>query len=385
MTLAPFDEVITEKEFKSLELIAIDNSEQVKAGIDPLEIRSKPKAANSSGTFRETAEAYIETQRSGWKNLKHAEQWTATLEQFVYPLIGSMQPHEIGIADVLKVLQQPHKRRNSGKASQLWDAVPETASRVRMRIEKVISAAKSLGIGSADKATRAMWMHHVNPAKWQDGLEHWLAPSKDNSSHFAALPYGEVPSIMKILLAKPDFSSRALAFTILTAVRTSEALNAEWSEIDLDAAVWEIPANRMKANRAHRVPLSSTAVELLRTQPRISGNGYVFPGAKRGKPLSTMAMLEVLRGIRGHGWTVHGFRSSMRDWITDTTVHPNEVAEAVLAHTIANKTEAAYRRGEALQRRAILMQQWSDFLTIDPHEYTEKWRKYIAVHDFIAA
>lgn len=383
MTLQPFGDAVSDKDFKALELRAIELRDMVKSGVDPLAQRKVNGSAPTSAgeTFREVAEAYIATQRGGWKNEKHADQWESTLKEFVYPIIGNMQPHEIGIEDVLRVLQQSHKKRNSGKAVPLWEAVPETASRVRMRIEKVISAAKSKGIGSADRDIRALWSGHINPAKWSDGLEHWLVKDKSASSHFAALPYADVPSIVQDLLGKIDFSSRALAFTILTAVRTNEALQAEWSEIDLDAATWTIPAERMKAGRQHRVPLSSAAVELLRKQPRFQGNKYVFPGAKRGKPLSNMAMLEVLRGMKGHGWTVHGFRSSFRDWITDTTLHSSEIAESALAHVIGDKTEAAYRRGEAFERRAILMQQWCDYLTTKETEYAIKWKRYIAVID----
>lgn len=317
MTLQPFRDAVSDVDYKKLELRAIELREMVKAGIDPLAQRkANGRAPTTAGeTFREVAAAYIATQRGGWKNAKHADQWESTLREFVYPHIGNMRPHEIGIEDVLRVLQQSHKKRNSGKIAPLWEAVPETASRVRMRVEKIISAAKSKGVGSADKDIRALWSGHVNPAIWKDGLEHWLAMDKAASEHFAAVPYADTPAIVQELLGKVDFSSCALAFTILTAVRTNEALKAEWSEFDLDAATWIIPAERMKAGRQHRVPLSSAAVELLRKQPRFQGNSFVFPGAKRGKPLSNMAMLEVLRGMKGHGWTVHGFRSSFRDWM----------------------------------------------------------------------
>lgn len=382
MTLEPFREPISEKRLKELEMAAIEYRDQIKAGIDPLDRRKRNGIASASSgqTFRETAEAYISTQRVGWRNEKHADQWKSTLETFVYTHIGALRPHEISIEDVLRVLQQPHRRRNGVKARPLWEAVPETASRVRMRIEKIISAAKSKGLGSGNPETKSLWLHHVNPARWEDGLEHWLARNSKANSHFKAMHYGDVPELFAQLRPKTDFSSRALQLTILTAVRTSEALNAVWSEFDLDAAIWTIPGERMKANREHRVPLSSAAIDLLRKQPRFQGNPYVFPGAKRMRPLSNMAMIQVLRGMKGHGWTVHGFRSSFRDWITDTTIHPNEIAESALAHAIKNKTEAAYRRGEAFERRAILMQQWSDFLTENSVEYRKKWGKYIAIH-----
>lgn len=383
MTLQPHSDPISDVDYKKLELRAIELRDLVKGGVDPLAQRKINGTAPTSGgeTFREVAEIYIASQRGGWKNEKHADQWESTVKEFIYPLVGNMRPHEIGIEDVLRVLQQPHRKRNSKKALPLWDSVPETASRVRMRIEKIISAAKSKGVGSADRDVRALWSGHINPAKWSDGLEHWLVKNKSAGDHFAAIPYGDVPAIVQELLGKRDFSSRALALTILTAVRTNECLQAEWSEIDLENAIWTIPAERMKAGRQHRVPLSSAAVELLRTQPCFQGNKYVFPGAKRGKPLSNMAMLEVLRGMKGHGWTVHGFRSSFRDWITDVTLHSSEIAEASLAHTIGNKTEAAYRRGEAFERRAILMQHWCDYLTMKGTEYEIKWKRYIAVNE----
>lgn len=339
MTLSPHSDPISDADYKKLELRAIELREMVKSGVDPLAQRKANGSAPTSAgeTFRQVAEAYIATQKSGWKNDKHLYQWERTLELFAYQHLGNMRPHEIGIEDVLRVLQQPHKKRKGSKAAPLWEAVPETANRLRMRIEKVISAAKSKGVGSADRDIRALWAGHVNPARWDDGLEHWLASNRNGTVHLKAVPYRDVPAIVQELLDKRDFSSRALALTILTGVRTNECLLAEWSEFDLDAATWTIPAERMKAGKQHRVPLSSAAVELLRKQPRFLHNNYVFPGAKRGKSLSNMAMLEVLRGMKGHGWTVHGFRSSFRDWITDTTLHSSEVAETALAHTIAKK------------------------------------------------
>ncbi|WP_378947219.1 tyrosine-type recombinase/integrase [Mesorhizobium sp. ANAO-SY3R2] len=209
MTLQPFRDTISDAEFKKLELRAIELRNQVKDGIDPLAQRqTNGSVPTTSGeTFRSVAEAYISTQRAGWKNEKHADQWESTLTDFVYPHIGSKKPSEIGIDDVLRVLQQPHRKRNSGKAAPLWEAVPETASRVRMRIEKIISAAKSKGVGSADRDIRALWAGHTNPAIWKDGLEHWLAKNKAASSHFAALPYRDVPEIVAELLPKFDFSA----------------------------------------------------------------------------------------------------------------------------------------------------------------------------------
>lgn len=379
MTLGPHSEPLTERALKELEMVALDCRDKIARGIDPLDERREAATPILSGsdTFRDVATSYIETHKTGWKNPVHCQQWENTLEAFVHPVIGSKAPHEIGIEDVLKVLQQPHRR--NGKIEPLWQAIPETASRVRMRIETVIAAAKSRGIGSADPATRALWAHHHNPAKWEDGLQHWLGKNgKAGRKHHAAMTYAEAPAFFQLLRTKSDFSAKALALTILCGTRTSETLNATWSEFDLDERTWTIPATRMKAGKEHRIPLSDEAVAIVKGLPRFLKNPFVFPGAKRNRPLSNMAMLEMLRGMKSDV-TVHGFRSTFRDWIADTTIHPDAIAEIALAHTIANKVEAAYRRGEAFQRRSILMQQWNDYLLNDQDDYQKKWEKYLAI------
>ena len=193
------------------------------------------------------------------------------------------------------------------------------------------------------------------------------------------MDWNAVGAFASELQAKTDYSSKALLLTILCATRTSETLNATWTEFDLDAATWTIPADRMKAGKEHRVPLSDAAVALLRGVHRMEGNPHVFPGARRGRPLSNMAMLEMLRGMReGAGLTVHGFRSAFRDWIMETTLHPDAIAEQALAHAIDNKVERAYRRGDAFERRRDLMQQWADYLTKGGDTYATQWAKFIA-------
>ena len=373
------NEPITAASLKALEVAAEGLRLKVRAGYDPLAERhtaaNRPdpvQRRNAIATFEDVARDYIAQNRDGWKNPKHRQQWENTLETYVYPIIGKKAPHEITVDDVLDVLKQNHER--SGKTGQLWKNARETASRVRSRIENVIAAAKAKGLSNPE--TRPLWINHHNPAAWDDGLEHWLN-GKQAKSHFAAMPFADVPAFAAALRGKTDYSAKALALTILCATRTSETLNAEWPEFDVDAATWTIPAERMKAGVEHRVPLSSEAVKLLKALPRIEGNPYVFPGAKRNRPLSNMAMLEMLRGMRP-GLTVHGFRSAFRDWTSETTLHPDTIAEAALAHTIKDKVVAAYRRGDALDRRKQLMQQWCDYLFVDPVSYRENWAKFIA-------
>lgn len=378
MTLAPHNDPISDRQFKELEMAAIEQRDQLKAGVDPL-TASKPKASKTTGddTFESVARDYITTHTANWRNDKHAAQWSSTLETYVYPKIGRKLPHEIGVDDVLVVLQQSHIRR--GKRLPLWDAVPETASRVRMRIETVIAAAKSKALGSANTQIKALWKDHSNPAKWEDGLEHWLGKKgKQSKGHHAAMPFTEVPAFMQALRSKTDYSAKALVLTILCATRTSETLLATWDEFDIANSIWIIPASRMKAEIEHRIPLSSAAVELLKGLPRFKDNPYVFPGAKRNQPLSNMAMLEQLRGMRP-GLTVHGFRSSFRDWAAETTLHPDTIVEQALAHVQKDKTIAAYRRGDAFERRKQIMQQWTDFLIIaNDNEYRTQWERFVA-------
>lgn len=293
-------------------------------------------------TFRQAAADYIERHRAGWKNAKHAAQWTNTLDKYAMPVLGDRVIWEISNLDVLRVLEP------------IWTTKTETASRVRNRIELVIASAMTRAGRSGD-----------NPARWRGNMQTLLpAPTKVAvSDHHDALPIREAPAFMARLRATAGMAARALEFTILTATRTNEVLGATWQEIDLDAGVWIIPAARMKATREHRVPLSGEALACLKAQlpaGPIDPAAVVFPG-RNGKPLSNMAMLTVLRRMKVDA-TVHGFRSTFRDWIGEHTEFPREVAEAALAHRIADGTESAYARGDLFEKRRRMMAAWAKFL-----------------------
>jgi integrase len=229
----------------------------------------------------------------------------------------------------------------------------ETASRVRGRIESVLDWAKVRGLRDGE-----------NPARWHGHLDQLLAaPSKvQKPKHHAALPYTDIGPFIALLRENKSIAARALEFTILTAGRTSETLGATWAEFDLSVPVWTVPAERMKAKRDHRVPLSTAAVELLRALPTIGRDGIVFEGAKEGRPLANMAMLQLLKRMERGDLTTHGFRSTFRDWAAECTSFPNEVAEMALAHAIRDKTESAYRRGDLFDKRRDMMQAWADYI-----------------------
>lgn len=369
-------------ELAALEADAAEHRKAIKAGRDPLAEREAERApskpADGTGdTFKAAALAHIEANRSGWKNDKHVAQWESTLASYAYPLIGDKLTHEITLEDVKGVLQQPYSRGDY--TGTLWGGARETASRLRSRIETVIAAAKA--VAQADNANaerQALWANHTNPAE-RRALNLAGLNGKQKRGHHKAMDWKDVPAFAAELSGKPDYSARALLLTILCATRTSETLNATWSEFDLDAATWTIPAERMKAGKEHRIPLADKAVQILRETPRMEGNDYVFPGVRAKRPLSNMAMLEMLRGMRpDDGFTVHGFRSTFRDWITETTLHPDAIAEQALAHTIDNKVERAYRRGDAFERRRALMAQWADYLTMDAATYGARWERFIA-------
>jgi integrase len=378
MTLETY-EAIDAAKLKALEWQVAEFRKQVKAGHDPLAEKhaaaNKPAAMTirkTTNTFEETALDYIAQHKNDWKNKKHRDQWENTLATYVYPIIGKSLPHEISTNDVLGILQQKHIRK--GKTGTLWTNARETASRVRSRIEIVIGAAKAKGLSNPE--TRELWNNHHNPAQWEDNMRHWLN-GKRSRKHFDAMDWNDVPIFVKELQQKTDFSAKALSLTILCVTRTNETINATWPEFDLDNRMWTIPAERMKAGVEHRVPLSNAAIDLLTNLHRLDGNPYVFPGKKPNQPLSDMAMLEMLRGMRD-GCTVHGFRSTFRDWASETTLHPDTIVEMALAHTIKNKTERAYRRGDAFERRKALMQQWCDYLLNDSQSYRATWEKLVA-------
>jgi integrase len=278
----------------------------------------------------------IEAMRPSWRNSKHAAQWEMTLRSYAGPL-RRLPVDTITTEDVLSVLKP------------LWIEKPETASRLRGRIERVLDAAKAQGLRTGE-----------NPARWRGHLDQ-LLPKRQRLTrgHHAAMNYAEVPTFMGDLRARQATAALALEFTVLTAARSGEVLRARWEEFDLDRAVWTIPANRMKAGREHRVPLSKRALKIVQAMDDDRGNDFVFGGQKAGKPLSVMALDMVLRRMNVEAATVHGFRSAFRDWAAECTSFSNEVCEAALAHVIGNKAEAAYRRGDLFEKRRKLMDAWA--------------------------
>lgn len=315
----------------------------VSAGIDPIEAREEERKNKAPPTlsFRACAEAYLANQEAGWRNPKHRDQWHSTLKTYVYPLLGSLPVDTVTTDHVLQVLEP------------IWSKKPETASRVRGRIEAVLNSAKARGLRSGE-----------NPAQWRGHLDH-LLPAKGKVrrvKHHAAMPYKQVPAFMKALRENSSISARCLEFTILTCARTSEALGAQWSEIDFDQKLWTVPADRMKAGKIHRVPLSSRAIAILKEMKAVKRNEFIFASWKPGRPLSQMTLAMIVRRM-GHTVTVHGFRSSFRDWASEETTFSREAAEMALAHTIPDAVEAAYRRGELLRQRRKLMSTWEAFLS----------------------
>jgi integrase len=310
-------------------------------GIDPITHRRASVAARRASdakaiTFRQAADAYIAAHEVGWRNAEHRRQWGKTLAQHVHPTIGDLPVAVIDTALIMKVLEP------------IWQTIPETATRVRGRIESVLDWAKARGYRSGE-----------NPARWRGHLDH-LLPSRAKMrvvKHLAALRYEEVAAFMASLRQETSLGARALEFAILTAARTGEVLGAAWSEIDPKAKVWTIPAGRMKAGKEHRVPLSSAALAVLKDSPRM--NEWVFAG-ERGH-LSEKTMQLALRRMGRDDITVHGFRSTFRDWAAERTNFPRELAEKALAHTVGDESERAYQRGDLLERRRKLMETWAEF------------------------
>jgi integrase len=330
---------------------ALDARRKRHDGIDPIEARRAERArqrldAAKVITFKQCAEAYINAHRAGWRNGKHAGQWGATLSTYAYPVIGALPVQAIDRGLVLKVLEP------------IWTAKPETAGRVRGRLESILDFARVCSYRDGE-----------NPARWRGHLDKLLpARSKVRQvEHHAALPYAELPAFLVNLREQEGIAARALEFAILTAARTGEVIGACWNEVDLLDKVWTVPAARMKAHREHRVPLSARVLAIVdEMQAARHGDAFVFPGAKPGRPLSNMAFLMLLRRMGRTDVTVHGFRSSFRDWAAERTHFPGEVAEMALAHAVGNKVEAAYRRGDLFEKRRRLMQQWATFCTAAP-------------------
>ena len=318
--------------------------DEVSRGIDPVVQRralaSQLRAQQAADkTFKQAAQAYIEAHGDTWKNPKHRAQWVSTLSTYAYPHVGQLAVRDIGQGHVLSILEP------------IWKTKNETASRLRGRIESVLDWATARGLRNGE-----------NPARWKGHLDKLLpAPSKvQKVEHHRALPIDQLPAFMQALRQREGLAARALEFTILTAARSGEVRGAIWEEIDVKTKVWIIPAERMKAGREHRVPLSDAALHLLKALPRLADSPLVFP-APRGGQLSDMTLNAVMRRMQVDA-VPHGFRSTFRDWVAERTNHPRELAEQALAHTLESKVEAAYRRGDALDKRRGMMQEWAEFV-----------------------
>jgi integrase len=333
-------------------------------GVDPIEARRAARAKERLDTarvmtFKQCADGYIKAHRAGWRNAKHAAQWEATLATYAEPIIGGLPVQAVDTALVMKVLELEVRDAPDTPAS-LWTAKPETASRLRGRIESILDWAKVRGYREGE-----------NPARWRGHLDKLLPPRAKvrKVEHHAALPYSELPNFMVALRAQDGVAARALEFAILTAARTGEVLGARWGEIDTAEKLWTIPSERMKAGKEHRVPLSARSMAILQhmkplrhfSQGHSAAEAFVFPGGKYGLPLSNMAFLMLLRRMGREDLTAHGFRSSFRDWAAERTNFPSDVAEMALAHTVSSKVEQAYRRGDMFERRRRMMAVWATF------------------------
>lgn len=313
---------------------------KIAQGLNPIDERNRD---GGIPTFGEMADDVRETLSAGFRNAKHRAQWKSTLETYAAPLRGK-PVDTIATDDVLAVLKP------------IWTTKAETASRVRGRIEKVLDAAKAKGFREGE-----------NPARWRGHLDHLLPkPPKLARGHHPAMPYEEVAGFLAELRKREATSAMALELCILTAARSGEILGLRWPEIDFDKKIWTVPADRMKAGREHRVPLSSRAVAILRQLEKLKAGDFVFAGQARNRPLSNMAMEMVLRRMKIEDATVHGFRSSFRDWAGNVSSFPREVVETALAHVIGDKAEQAYRRSDALEKRRKLMEAWAGYCEKKP-------------------
>ena len=317
--------------------------EEIERGVDPIAQRAAARSAliaerGAETTFEEAARKFIEAKSSEWANAKHAAQWTSTLETYAFPVIGRMQARDVTLSHVVKILEP------------IWSTKTETASRVRGRIESVLDWATVRGFRTGD-----------NPARWKGHLDKVLAkPGKVATvTHHKALPVDGVGAFMAELRKREGVAARALEVVVLTATRSGEVRGARWSEIDLENAVWTIPADRMKARREHRVPLPDAAIALLRSLPRYADTDLVFV-APRGGEFSDMALTATIRRMEVDA-TAHGFRSTFRDWAAERTNYPHHVAEMALAHAIGDKVEKAYRRGDLFEKRRRMMADWAAF------------------------
>jgi integrase len=321
----------------------------LKQGVDPLEHKQAEKEAKALErtkviTFKDASARYIAANRSGWKNIKHAAQWEATLKAYAYPVIGALPVQAIDTALVMAVLDP------------IWSTKPETASRVRGRIESIISAAKARDEFKGE-----------NPATWKGHLDKLLPKTSRvrKVENHAALPYADLPEFMQSLRTREGIAAAAMEFLILTAARTGEVLGANWEEIDLKKAIWTIPGERMKNGKEHQVPLSVPAVAVIERMRKIANGKHVFFGQSSGRSLSNMALLVLLRRMKRDDITSHGFRSTFRDWAAERG-YQDAVAEAALAHTVPDAVVAAYRRTTFFQLRKQMMDDWATFATSDP-------------------
>ncbi|MAX47585.1 MAG: integrase [Rhodospirillaceae bacterium] len=316
----------------------------VRAGLDPLDERERERRealaqTAKAHTFRECAEKYMESKGPEWQSLKHAKQWRATLETYAYPVLGSLDIQAVDVGLVLAVLEP------------IWNEKRETARRVRGRIELILDSARVRELREGE-----------NPARWKGHLDQLLSKrSRLSVRNHPALPYSEIGDFMTALEGQEGVAAMGLQFLILTACRTGEVIGARWSEIDMDGMTWTVPGERMKAGKPHRVPLWDRPIQILKKMNETRLSDYVFPGMRPKAPLSNMAFAALLKRMKYGHITTHGFRSTFRDWAAESTAYPNEVCEQALAHTIANRNEAAYRRGDLFDKRRRLMNDWATY------------------------
>lgn len=333
---------------KAARLLAMDARRLIVEGIDPLERRHELAAQAESKarapvtkpvTFKDAALDYIDRHSAGWRNAKHRQQWENTLKTYAFPTMGEIPVAEVDDKLLLDVLRP------------IWHTRTETATRVRSRIETVLDAARASKLRNGD-----------NPARWKGHLALLLPKPRKVTpvKHHPALPFNDAPSFMSELRAHTGVSPLCLQLLVLTAVRSGEALGARWEEFDRPSETWNIPASRTKTGKVHRVPLSAVAVTVVEKAAAMRQNEYVFPGVQSGKPMSDMALMMLVRGMRS-GITVHGFRSTFRDWVAEKTSYANELAEMALGHAIGDAVEAAYRRGDMFERRRQLMDDWANW------------------------
>jgi integrase len=331
---------------------AADARSLVKAGRDPIDVRNAERARKrldkaKGTTFDEAAEQFIASNEAAWRSATHRSQWRISLATYASPIIGGMPVENIGVSEITRILKP------------LWQDKVETAARLRGRIERVLDWARVHGLRAGE-----------NPARWRGHLDKLLPPvaKVHKVKHFTAVPIDEVAAIYTRLCESKAMSAVALRFAILTAARAGETTGLRWSEIDMNARVWTVPADRIKAGRDHRVPLSDEAMNILWTMREVATGSLAFPGWVNGRPLALKSLRRVLKTAGGGSATVHGFRSTFRDWASERTNYSRDVAEMALAHAIGDKVEAAYRRGDLFERRKTMMQDWASFICLVPSE-----------------